>query len=525
MHQALRVLLVEDSRDDAALLERTLRRDGLNLVVERVETATEMNDALDHRSWDVVLSDFTMPAFSGMAAFDLLRLKALDIPFIFVSGTVGEEVAVKAMKLGASDYFLKGNLARLAPAIEREVREREGRDARRRAEHELRQSEEQLRQSQKMEAVGRLAGGVAHDFNNMLSVILSYVDLMASDFAPDDSRLADLAEIRNAGKRAADLTKQLLLFSRQPAIETKVLDLNELLANVRNLLARAAGDDVELVCRFGESPARVQANPGHLEQVLMNLVVNARDAMPGRGRMTIETSEVELTHGRKLGTLAAAPGPYVRIAVSDTGTGMDRETRERIFEPFFTTKVRGKGTGLGLSTVFGIVQQSGGAIEVTSELGRGTTFEVYLPRVNASVDTVASAVPPPTVRGTETILVVEDEDAVRAVVCNILSRQGYETIGARSPEEALVLCREHQGIGMLLSDIVMPHMSGIELSRLVVEGRPAIRVLLMSGYADEGLERYELDSNVAFLQKPITPESLTRRVREVLDRPESEQLA
>ncbi len=649
-NRALQVLLVEDSPDDAVFVERALRRHGFDLLLERVETAEGMAAALESRPWDIVLSDFTMPRFSGLAAFDLLRSKALDIPFIFVSGTVGEEVAVHAMKLGASDYLLKGNLARLAPAVEREVREREGRAARARAEAELRQleerygalfeaapfpmwvfdreslaflavndeavvhygysraeflgltiadlrppedvaalhahvtrlpaqdrgsswrhrkkdgsvihveikahdlqfggrsarliavndvterrraeealqaKEEQLRQSQKMEAVGRLAGGVAHDFNNMLSVILSYAELMAAGLGKNDQRLADLHEIRDAGRRAADLTKQLLLFSRQQVLERQVLDLNDLLASMEKLLRRVLGEDVELTCRPAPLPARIRANAGHVEQVLMNLAVNARDAMPAGGTLTIELDSVVLDDFAALGARPVAPGPYVRLRVSDTGTGMDRATQERIFEPFFTTKERGKGTGLGLSTVFGIIQQSDGTIEVSSQPGEGTTFKVFFPVVEAAVEVPSPPTPRASVRGAETILIAEDDDRVRSVASNILRRYGYTVLDVRSPEEALQVCDRERKIDLLLSDVVMPRMGGPELSRLIMKRQPAIRVLLMSGYTDENLIRYSVDatdSALAFLQKPFTPETLARKIRDVLDR-KSELLA
>jgi two-component system cell cycle sensor histidine kinase/response regulator CckA len=521
----IRILLIEDDENDAFLVERRLRHDGLAFELERVDTADAMTAALHRQTWDVVLSDFTMPQFSGLKAFDVLRGMEHDIPFIFVSGTVGEDVAVSAMKLGAADYLLKGDLARLAPAIQREVREREAREAHARVEQELRETleakEEQLRQSQKMEAIGRLAGGVAHDFNNMLSVILGYSELAASGLGPGDERFEHLREVRTAGKRAADLTKQLLLFSRHQTIDRQVLDLNALLVNMERLCRRLLGEDVEFVCRTLDSPARIRANSGHLEQVLMNLVVNARDAMPQGGRLTIEISNVELTATSVAGALPIAPGNYVRLGVSDTGIGMDRATRARIFEPFFTTKERGKGTGLGLSTVFGIVQQSEGTIEVLTEPGRGTTFHVYFPRVQAAVCAPAKTVPPPTLRGTETILLVEDEAGVRRVARTILRRYGYSVLEAGSPEEAVSLCEQHPEIRLILSDIVMPKMSGPELSRLLRCRRPGAHVLFMSGYTDDSLARYPLEAGEAFLQKPFTPESLTGKVREALDSPTS----
>jgi CheY-like chemotaxis protein len=296
-----------------------------------------------------------------------------------------------------------------------------------------------------------------------------------------------------------------------------VLDLNALVRATEKLCRRLLGEDVEFVCRTVDSPARIRANPGHIEQVLLNLVVNARDAMPQGGRLTIETANVLLTDTSIVRALPIAPGAYVRVSVTDTGVGMDRATRERIFEPFFTTKERGKGTGLGLSTVFGIVQQSAGTIEVLSENGRGTTFNVYFPREDAAVDAPATTLPPPTLRGTETILLVEDDDGVRAIARTILRRNGYSILEAGTPEQAISLCAKHSEIRLIVTDVIMPKMSGPELSRHLRRHRPGARVLFMSGYTDDSLTRYPLEAGEAFLQKPFTPDSLLRKVREVLE--------
>ncbi len=515
MSETVHVLFIEDSEVDAELVERTLRRGGLDVVVERVDTAEAMNEALDHRAWDVILSDFTMPSFSGAAAFALFRTKGIDVPFIFVSGTVGEDAAVDAMKLGASDYLLKDNLARLAPAIEREVRERQGRKAQKRAANDLRQTltatEEQLRESQKMEAVGRLASGVAHDFNNMLSVILSYSVLLEQTMPAGDPRLADLREIRDAGMRAANLTRQLLLFSRKQALERQVLDLNALLKEMASLLQWTLGEDVVLACRPCNAPARVRANRGHIEQVLMNLAINARDAMPTGGTLTIATSLVSHVG-------PSVSGAHVLVAVTDSGVGIDSSTQARIFEPFFTTKERGKGTGLGLSTVFGIMQQSGGAVGVVSEPGKGATFNVYFPQVSAAVETPNEDAPSPMRRGTETILVVEDEDSVRTVTRNILALHGYKVLEARLPEEALSMCARHPEIDLLLTDVVMPGMNGRVLAERFARLRPESKILLVSGYTDDAIVKAEiLEAEVQYLGKPFTSGMLATKVREVLD--------
>jgi two-component system cell cycle sensor histidine kinase/response regulator CckA len=379
--------------------------------------------------------------------------------------------------------------------------------------------ETQLRQAQKMEAVGRLAGGIAHDFNNVLSVILSLSDMMLHDLKTGDPLRHDVREIHTAGIRAASLTRQLLLFSRQQVIEPVVLDLNGLLADMDRMLQRLVGADVELTLIPGESVGRVLVDPGSIEQVIMNLAVNARDAMPTGGKLTMETVDVELDAEFARNHLGAKMGSYVMFSVTDTGVGMDKATLARIFDPFFTTKEVGKGTGLGLSTVFGIVQQCGGNIWVYSEPGLGTAFKIYLPRVDAPAEAARPLNVPTTLRGSETILLVEDEAQVRAVARGILLRHGYTVLEAGHAGEAILLCESHPGtIHLLLSDVVMPGMSGPELARRLVQVRPGTRVLCMSGYTDDTAVRHGvIDAALAYLQKPITVESLTRKVREVLD--------
>jgi signal transduction histidine kinase len=391
--------------------------------------------------------------------------------------------------------------------------------AQRRAERVLKDTEQQLRQSQKMDAVGRLAGGIAHDFNNVLSVILSYSELIRSDLAPDDAIGEELEEIRRAALRAADLTRQLLMFSRQQVMARKVIVLDDVIAGMDKMLARIVGDDIELVSTMRRGLGRVLADPSSVEQIIMNLVVNARDAMPTGGKLTIETANVDLDVAYAREHLGATAGPHVMLAVSDTGVGMTEEVRGRIFEPFFTTKERGKGTGLGLSTVFGIAQQSGGSVWVYSEVDVGTTFKVYLPRVDAEQVPELMPAAPPSLRGAETILLVEDQDQVRAVASEILERQGYRVLVARNGADAIALSGQHGGIiDLLLTDVVMPQMSGATLARRIVELRPAIKVLCMSGYTDDTVVRHGvLDNELAFLQKPFTPESLTRKIRGLLD--------
>jgi len=385
MSKALKVLIVEDSPDDAALVLRELRRGEYDPVWELVETAEAMNAALERAEWDVILSDYTMPNFSAFQALETLKSKQLDIPFIIISGTIGEETAVLALKAGAQDYLIKGRLARLVPALEREIREAHSRLERQLAEAENRKLEEQFHQAQKMEAVGRLAGGLAHDFNNFLCAINGYCQMMLNTLDRSDPTRAWLEEIKKAGDHAASLMRELLAFSRQQVLVLQVLDLNEVVADVENMLRHLIGKDIDLVTLPAPALWLVKADAAHIKQVIVNLAVNARDAMPGGGRLTIETSNVELDAASAQRHPAVSPGRYVMLAVRDTGIGMDAQTQAHVFEPFFTTKGEGEGTGLGLAMVYGTVKQSGGAVWIDSELGQGATFSICLPRADEAM--------------------------------------------------------------------------------------------------------------------------------------------
>ena len=380
-----------------------------------------------------------------------------------------------------------------------------------------RQIEHQLRQAQRVEAIGRLAGGVAHDFNNLLTIISGYGQLLRERLGPVEIGL--LEEILKASDRAASLTRQLLAFSRQQLLTPQVLDLNAVVANVEKMLRRLIGEDIELATNLAPDLGRVKADPGQVEQVIMNLVVNSRDAMPDGGKVTVETANVELDENYALTHAGSRPGPYVMLSVIDTGIGMDAETQSHIFEPFFTTKEIGAGTGLGLATVYGVVKQSGGYIWVLSEPGHGATFKIYLPKIEDGVGNIESgALSSPLAGGSETILVAEDEEGVRSLVCQTLRSLGYKVLEVRDPYHAVALMEQRaEPIHLLLTDLVMPRMSGKELARHMSAAHPKSKVLYMSGYTDDAVVRHGLlHAGVWFLQKPFTPAALARKVREVL---------
>jgi two-component system cell cycle sensor histidine kinase/response regulator CckA len=762
MSGSLRVLYVEDSERDAALLGRHLARAGYKVISERVDAAEPMNSALISQDWDIILCDYSMPQFNSLSALAILKQVDKDIPFIIVSGTIGEEAAVEVMRAGAHDYLMKDKLTRLVPTIERELQEARGRHARRMAETALRESEdryrdlvenshdlicthdlegrllsinrtaakslgfapdallgrnireailpefvdrfdryisallergaarglmalktrtgerrvweysnslridgvavpivrgvahdvtekkraeaalrksedryrdlvenardiiythdlqgnftsinrageqitgysrkevltinltqivapqfrekvrkmlegklaneketvydleifakdgrhvavevntrfiyqdavpvgmqgiardvterkqleEQLRQSQKMEAVGMLAGGIAHDFNNLLTAITGYSDLGLRRLKAEDPLRHNLEEIKKAGNRAASLTRQLLAFSRKQVLQPKVLDLNWLVLELGKLLRRLIGEDVELRTVPGTNLGSVRADPGQIEQVIVNLAVNARDAMPHGGSLTIETGNVYLDAEYAGQHIAVTPGPYVMLAVTDTGTGMDELTRERIFEPFFTTKEVDKGTGLGLSTVYGIVKQSGGNIWVYSEVGRGTTFKIYLPRVDEGAEKLANRTrSEEDLRGTETILIAEDEQTLRNLARQVLEMYGYRVLEAATGSEAVLICENHnEPIHLLITDVVMPRMGGRELADRLGRLRPEMSVIYMSGYTNSAIvHQGVLNDDASFIQKPFAPEELAIVVKKVLN--------
>jgi PAS domain S-box-containing protein len=409
------------------------------------------------------------------------------------------EASVSVCRAGGKDYIL---------TVLRDLSER-------------RSLEEQLRQAQKMEAVGRLAGGVAHDFNNLLTVITGYSDLLLASPRTDEVGRRLIGEVRRAGERAAALTAQLLAFSRKQVVQPRVLDLSAAVADAQNMVRRLIGEDVELVATLDPAAGRVRADPGQVDQVLLNLAVNARDAMPAGGTLAIRTRGVERGETYPAGHPEAVSGRYALLEVADTGCGMTAQVRARLFEPFFTTKEPGKGTGLGLATVYGIVKQSGGHIEVDSTPGRGTTFRIYLPRVDGPEPGPGGSPAVQAPRGNETVLLVEDEEEVRVLARLVLRAGGYQVLEARDGEEALAVCQAHAGaVDLVVTDVIMPRLGGPELAARLRTLRPGARVLYMSGYTDDALGRQQLlGPDAPFLQKPFTVASLAAKVRAVLDRP------
>ncbi|MFL6208757.1 MAG: response regulator [Pyrinomonadaceae bacterium] len=495
----------------------TLPAEASTLELLRRKSTPLVVDVNDPQSW--VHARLNAPGGAAAArAAELLTLTTLDTSLLVPLATNDQPLGVISIapRLGDlpcshEDQQMLANVAwQTSFALENmRLFERE------------RRREEQLRQVQKMEAIGRLAGGVAHDFNNLLTAINGYTDLALRKLDEGAPLRRNFTEIKKAAERAGGLTRQLLAFSRKQVLQPKVVNLNSVVAETDTMLRRLIGEDIDLLTVLDPALAQVKADPGQIEQVIMNLAVNARDAMPQGGKLTIATANVDLdaTYARQHAPVQ--PGPYVMLAVSDTGLGMDAATQAQIFEPFFMTKELGKGTGLGLATIYGIVKQSGGYIWVYSEVGRGTTFKVYLPRVESAADAAAQArnVQPALQVGTETVLLVEDEPAVRSMSREILTLSGYNVLEAQHGPEALDIVAQHAGqIDLMLTDVVMPYMSGRELAARLQPARPAMRVLYMSGYTDDAIVHHGvLDSGLAFLEKPFTPDVLTAKVRSVLD--------
>jgi two-component system cell cycle sensor histidine kinase/response regulator CckA len=636
----LRVLILEDNPRDVELIVQELKKAGFQPQADLVETQDEFAARLESNNYDLILSDYRIPTWSGVEAFYMLKRSGKNIPFILVTGTLGEEAAVDLIKEGVADYILKDRLVRLPLAVRRVLQEKATRDERERTIQALRRSEarvrrlvesniigivmgdlagklidandaflglvgytredllaglrwdamtppefyesnrraveqlrstgvaspwekqffrkdgsrvsvligvatlgavddgaecvsfildiserkqleQQLRQAQKMEAIGQLAGGIAHDFNNLLSVIVGYSEMLLDRAGRDGKMRNQCEQIKKAGDRAASLTRQLLAFSRQQVLTPRVLNLNTVVVETEKMLRRLIGETIELHSNLDPTLGTVKADPGQIEQIIMNLAVNARDAMPEGGKLVIETSNAELDGRYALQHPPLVAGRYALLAVTDTGIGMDKETQAHIFEPFFTTKEVGKGTGLGLSTVYGVVKQSGGYIWVYSERGHGSVFKIYLPRVDESVQQSRSPSEsaPELFLGTETVLLVEDEESVRTLTRSLLEEGGYKVIEASSGAHALELAEAYSGpIHLLLTDVVMPGMNGRVLAQKLIAAMPETRVLYVSGYTGSFASHNELlEAGAVLVQKPFSRTTLLRKLREVLD--------
>lgn len=490
----LKLLFVEDSELDAELEEVELRKGGLVFHSRRVEEKIHLERQLKEWQPDLVISDFSMPTLTGIDVLGIVRAHMPEVPFIFCSGTIGEERAIEAMKRGATDYVVKDRLTGLVVRVKRAIEEARERSRRKKLE-------EELRQAQKMDALGRLAGAVAHDFNNLLTAMLSFGELALRKLKPDDPVRADVEEMYGAAESASGLTRQLLSFSRKSPTVLRAVEINAVVSTMAKLLGRLLGRDIAIQLKLAPSLRPVQADAGGLEQILLNLCVNARDAMPKGGTLTIET----------------LPTPeHVVLKVTDTGTGIDPQVLPRIFEPFFTTKAEGKGTGLGLATVYGLSQAFGGTVSVSSEVGAGTSFSVSLKEASTpegGSPATVTIVRPRLSAGSETIIVAEDSLPIRMLITQVLGTQGYKVLEAADGAVAHRLASEYPGdIHLLLTDVVMPGLGGFELAARLRESRPKLKVLLLSGLTDESqLEGYKA------LAKPFTPIRLSQAVRQVLD--------
>jgi two-component system cell cycle sensor histidine kinase/response regulator CckA len=514
MKSPLHILHLEDDANDAAIVQATLEGEQIACLITCVEGREAFLAALEGGGIDLIISDYSLPLFDGFSAIEIVRARWPDLPVILVSGSLGEDLAVDSLKRGATDYVLKQHLFRLAPAIRRAMQEIDERAERRRLEaHFI--------EAQKMDVIGQLVSGVAHDFNNILAVVIGYSDLITADLGPSSPLRRYIEEIRHASDRAAGLTRQLLVFARKQTVLPVVLDPNEVVKDLEKMLRRLIGANIEMTISLEKKIGRIKIDSGYVGQVLMNLVVNARDAMPYGGKLTIATDNVTIDEGAAQMHAGAAPGDYVMLSVSDTGTGMTDEVKALLFEAFFTTKPSGKGTGLGLATCQTIVQQSGGYIAVYSEVGKGTTFKIYFPRVLQPLDVATRPVQTgPLPRGTETLLVVEDEPSVRHLARSVLDNLGYEVLSASNGQDALHVAREHKGspIRLVVTDVIMPLMGGKVMAEWLKATYPDLKILFTSGYTDDAITHHGvLEEGVEFLPKPYTLATLARKVRQLLD--------
>jgi signal transduction histidine kinase len=515
MTDPIAVLHLEDSAADAKLVAATLVDEGLECAITLVDTEALFTEALRSGSFDLIISDHNLPGFDGLEALRLARTFAADTPFISVSGAFGEETAAEIVRAGATDYVLKHRLFRLGRAVRRALAEADERKRRARAEAEAESLADQLRHAQRLEAIGRLAGGVAHDFNNLLTVVNGYCERVIRKLEPESELMPLVMPIYTAGQRGSELTRRLLAFSRHQVLAPRVVSLNDVVSELRPMLKALVGERITIVFDLDPNAGLAYVDPAQMEQVVMNLATNARDAMVEGGKLTVTTQNVHLS--TPLGGLS--PGDYVEIGVRDTGHGIPDELIAHIFEPFFTTKERGHGTGLGLPTAYGIVSQSGGEIRVESVLREGTTMRVRLPM--ASGTPVGPAVAPPETDlapgGTERLLLVEDDESVRELVADFLASAGYDVVQAGDATHAEAVC-EATGdrIDLLVSDVVLPGLDGPALAERLRTRVPGLRALLISGYPGDAVVRPSAESRTTFLAKPFSRAVLLGKVREAL---------
>ncbi|MFO7985022.1 MAG: response regulator [Desulfatiglandaceae bacterium] len=517
----LKIMIIEDEKDHFDLMEHAIQKEFPDAVVELCEKADLCLERLEEGGVDIIIADYLLAGMTGLQLLEGLKERKIEVPVIMVTGHGDERLAVKAMKSGAFDYVVKsGSFFEFIPEIVRKaVHDRELQAKVRQAQEEQRRLEAQLHQAQKMESVGRLAGGVAHDFNNKLTVIMGNVQLALETLDRSDPICDDLQEVLEAGKHSVDIVRQLLAFARKQVIAPTVLDLNETVEDMLKMLRRLIGEDIDLAWEPDTHLWPVKMDPSQIDQILANLCVNVRDAIAGVGKVTIETQNGVLSEDYCAEHAGFVPGEYVMLGVSDDGCGMDRETLTNAFEPFFTTKETGRGTGLGLSTVYGIVKQNNGFVNIYSEPARGTSIKIYLPRHSEEAEEKAKAVEEkiPLGRG-ETVLVVEDETSVLHLARRVLENLGYTVLTSAGPVEAMAMTREYEGeIHLLITDVVLPEMSGKDLAGEISKIRPAIRTLYMSGYTANVIAHHGvLDKGVHFIGKPFTSDSLGRKVREAL---------
>lgn len=536
-----KILFVDDDENILNAYRRVFWKDFSVITVSSGEQALELIDKGER--YPIIISDMRMSGMNGIQFLSSVKQKLPDSVRIMITGHADQQLAIdavnegnifrfltkpcpaevltKAIAAGLQQYrLLQAEKELLAQTLEGNAKILKDLFAeRQQAELQRCRLEEQLYQAQKMEAIGRLAGGVAHDFNNLLVAINGYSELLINGLDVNNQLRSYAEEVLKAGERAAALTKQLLTFSRKQVIQPKALDLNSIVSGMIKMLIRLIGEDINLTFSLDPQLGQVHADSGQIEQILLNLAVNSRDAMPQGGQLLIETANVELTKDR-IGEFRHLPaGPYVLLKVADTGCGMDSETQAHIFEPFFTTKESGVGTGLGLSTVYGIVEQNGGEIQVQSTPGKGTTFYLYLPRISNAATEQMEITPDKLLSGTETVLVVEDDESVRRMTRNMLQQYGYQVLEAATITEARLHCEQaERKIHLMITDIVMPQLSGCELAASLASLQPDMQVIYVSGYTNNILAQHGLfDTSVSFLQKPFSAKTLALKVREVLD--------